>query len=139
MLLYYFLLAYQKRFSINHNIVIFYLYIWKIMSFIACSLCIILNAKTKSLFTLWKLGSTKWFKFEFCANNSDFDRYLFQLTILLKPHFNCWSNLALSWVDKVTTKFCFSYCKCCTLICIGGINYNTIRWPSQNKINFTVN
>ena len=31
------------------------------------------------------------------------DWYLFQLTVLLKPDFTCWSNFALSWVDKVTT------------------------------------
>ena len=31
------------------------------------------------------------------------DSYLFQLIVLLKPDFNCWSNFALSWVDKVTT------------------------------------
>ena len=47
------------------------------------------NAKTKSLFTLWKIDSIKWFKFRSCANNSGFDRYLFQL----KP----------DWADKVTT------------------------------------
>ena len=28
---------------------------------------------------------------------------MFQLLVLLKPDFNCWSNFALSWVDKVTT------------------------------------
>ena len=38
-----------------------------------------------------------------CANNSGFDRYLFQLIVLLKPDFNCGNNFALSWVDKVTT------------------------------------
>ena len=61
------------------------------------------NAKTKILFTPWKIGSTKWFKLGFCANNSVFDRYLFQLIVLLKPVFNCGNNFALSWVDKVTT------------------------------------
>ena len=61
------------------------------------------NAKTKSLFTPWKLGSTKWFKFEFSLNNSGFDRYLLHLTVLLKPDFNYNNNFALSWVDKVAT------------------------------------
>ena len=61
------------------------------------------NAKAKSLFTSWKLGSTKWFKFGFRLNNSGFDRYLFQLIVLLKPDFNCDNNFALSWVVKVTT------------------------------------
>ena len=61
------------------------------------------NAKTKSLFTPWKLGSIKWFKFSFCANNSGFDKYLFQIIVLWKPDFNCGNNFALSWVDKVTT------------------------------------
>ena len=37
-----------------------------------------------------------------CANNSGFDRYLFQLIVLLKPDFNCDNNFALSLVDKVT-------------------------------------
>ena len=29
--------------------------------------------------------------------------YLFQLIVCLKPDFSCWSNFALSLVDKVTT------------------------------------
>ena len=61
------------------------------------------NTKTKSLVTPWKLGSIKWFKFAFSANNSGFGRYLFQLFVILKPDFNCGNNYALSWVDKVTT------------------------------------
>ena len=51
----------------------------------------------------WKLGSTKWLKFGFCANNSGFDGCLFQLIALLKPDLNCVNNFALSWVYKVTT------------------------------------
>ena len=31
-----------------------------------------------------------------------FDWSLSQLIVLLKPDFNCWSNFALSWIDKVT-------------------------------------
>ena len=62
------------------------------------------NAKTKSLFTPWKLGSTKWFKIIFCGNNSVFDRYLFQLIVLLKPDFNYGDSFASSWADKVTTE-----------------------------------
>ena len=54
------------------------------------------NATTKTLFTPWKLGSTKWLKFGFFANNSGFDRYSFQLIVVLKPDFNCISNFALS-------------------------------------------
>ena len=61
------------------------------------------NVKTKSLLAPWKLGSTKWFKFEFCATNSGLDRYLFQLIVLLKPDFNCGYKFALSLVDKVST------------------------------------
>ena len=60
------------------------------------------NAKTKSPFAPWKLGSTKWLKFGFWGNNSGFSRYIFQLSVLLKPDFNCGNNFALSWVDKVT-------------------------------------
>ena len=59
--------------------------------------------KKKSLFTPGKLGSTKWFKFGFCVNNSGFHRYLFQLIVLLKIDFNFGNNFELSWVDKVTT------------------------------------
>ena len=61
------------------------------------------NAKTKRLFTPWKLGSIKWFKFTFYANNSGFAGYLFQLIVLLKPDFNCGNDFAVSCVDKVTT------------------------------------
>ena len=59
--------------------------------------------KTKSLFAPWKLGLTKWFYYLFCANVFGSDWYLFQLIDFLKPDYNCWSNFALSWVDKVTT------------------------------------
>ena len=58
---------------------------------------------TKSLFTPWKLGLTKWFKYLFCAYVFGSDWYLFQLIVLLKPDFNCWSNFALPWIDKVIT------------------------------------
>ena len=33
------------------------------------------------IFTPWKLDPTKWFNFGFCADNSDFDRHLFQLIV----------------------------------------------------------
>ena len=59
---------------------------------------------TKSLFTPWKLGIIKWFKYLFWINVFIFDSYLFQLIVLLKPDFNYWSNFALSCVDKVTTR-----------------------------------
>ena len=39
----------------------------------------------------------------FCAYIFGSDWYLFQLIVLLKPGFSCWSNYALSWVGKVTT------------------------------------
>ena len=61
------------------------------------------NAKTKRLFIPWKLGPIKWFKFAFCANNSGFTKYLFQLIVLLKPDFDCGNNFVLSWADKGTT------------------------------------
>ena len=51
----------------------------------------------------WKLGSTKWFKLGLCPDNSGYDKYLFQLIVLLKPDFNCVIDFALSWVEKVTT------------------------------------
>ena len=62
------------------------------------------NAKTKGLFTPWKFGSNIRFKFGFWDNNSGFDRYFFQLLILLKLDFNCCNNFALSWVDEVTAE-----------------------------------
>ena len=31
------------------------------------------------------------------------DSHLFQIIVFLKPGFSCWSNFALSLVDKVTT------------------------------------
>ena len=61
------------------------------------------NSKTKSLFSPWKLSTTKQFKFGFCANNAGFDRYLLQLIVLLKPDFNYGYKFTLSSVDKVTT------------------------------------
>ena len=39
----------------------------------------------------------------FCAYDFGSDWYLFRLIILLKPDLNCWSNFALSWVDRATT------------------------------------
>ena len=39
----------------------------------------------------------------FCANNSGFDKYLFQLITLLKPDISCCNNFALSCVFKVTS------------------------------------
>ena len=62
------------------------------------------NAKAKSLFTPWKLGSAKWFRFGFCTTNSGFDRYFFQLIIPLKSDYNWCNNFALSWVDTVITR-----------------------------------
>ena len=62
------------------------------------------NAKAKkSLFTSWKLGLISKSKYWFCFYIPTFGSYPFQLTVLLKPDFNCSRNFALSWVDKVTT------------------------------------
>ena len=63
----------------------------------------LLKDHTKSLLTPWKRGSTKWYKYRFCAYAFGYDWYLFQLIVLLKPDFNCWSTFVLSWVGKVTT------------------------------------
>ena len=59
--------------------------------------------KTKSLFTPWKLGSTKKSKYGFDACVVTFGSYLFQLIVLFKPDFNCSSSFALSLVENVTT------------------------------------
>ena len=32
---------------------------------------------------------------------------LFQLIVILKGDFNCWSSFALSWVHEVTGTYCF--------------------------------
>ena len=94
----------KKVFTINHDIIIFYFYFWKIIIWIWSSIIFIFKKIIqKSLFTLWKLGSTKWFKYWFCTYVFGSDWYLFQLIVYLKPHFNFWSSFVLSWVDKVTT------------------------------------
>ena len=62
-----------------------------------------LNSKTKSLFTTLKLGSIKKSKYWFTPSVDTSAWYLFQLTVLLKPDFNCSSSFTLSWVYKVTT------------------------------------
>ena len=85
--------------------------IFLIFSYVTLSFYILLlvlcasfsNARTKNLFTPWKLSSIKWFKFAFCANNSGFARYLLQAVVLLKLILNFGNNFKLSWVDKVTT------------------------------------
>ena len=64
---------------------------------------IILNDKTKSLLTSWKLGSIRNSKHLFCTWFVVLGRYLFQLIVLLKLDSNCLSSFTLSWVDKVTT------------------------------------
>ena len=62
-----------------------------------------LYEKRKSLFTPRKLGSTKKSKYVFRPYTVTFGSYPFQLVALLKPGFNCRSNLALSFIDKVTS------------------------------------
>ena len=49
---------------------------------------------------LARLNDFDWY-FKISADNSGFNRYLFQLIVLSKPDFNCGNNFALSWVDKV--------------------------------------
>ena len=61
------------------------------------------NDKTKSLFTPWKLGLIKKYKYGFGTSTDTFGSYLYQLIVLLKPDFNCSNSFALLWVDKVTT------------------------------------
>ena len=61
--------------------------------------------KTKNLFTPWKLGSIKKYKYWFYLSGETFGWYLFQWIALLKPDFNCCNNYleSLPWVDKVMT------------------------------------
>ena len=58
--------------------------------------------KTKTLFTPWKFGPIKKFKFKFGDYINTFDWYLFQLIILLKPDINSGKSFTLSSVEKVT-------------------------------------
>ena len=59
--------------------------------------------KQKVYLLLENLVQLSAFKFGFCANNSGFDGYLFQMIVLWKPDFNFDNNFALSWVYKVNT------------------------------------
>ena len=59
---------------------------------------------TKSLFTPWNIRSTKWFKCLLCVYIFGSDWNLFQLIVLLKLDFNCWSNFVFSGVDKVKAR-----------------------------------
>ena len=40
----------------------------------------------------------------FCVYVFGSSWYFFQLIVLLQPDFNCWSNFALSWVNKVKSE-----------------------------------
>ena len=63
------------------------------------------NDKTKILFTPWKLGLIKKsMDLAFLLILLVHICYFFQLIVLLKPDFDCWSSFALSRVDKVTTQ-----------------------------------
>ena len=53
-----------------------------------------------NLFICFKIAISWLIKNVFTVNR---DWYLFQLIVLLKPDSNCWSNFALSWVDRVAT------------------------------------
>ena len=59
---------------------------------------------TEQIVTPWKFGSTLKSKYESCGSIDTFDRYLFQLIVLLKSDFNCFINVILSWVGKITTE-----------------------------------
>ena len=61
------------------------------------------NGKTKGLFTPWKLGSIKKYKYWLTPFFDTFAWYLFQLIAPLKPDFYCLSSFTLSWVSTVTT------------------------------------
>ena len=62
-----------------------------------------MNDKTKSLFTPWKLGTTKKFKYLFQAWYVLLKWNLFQLIVLSKLDSNCFNSFLLSRVDKVTS------------------------------------
>ena len=77
----------KNVFSINPNVVIFYFYFWKVITFMYTFLSpSFSNDKTKNLFTPWKLGSIKKSKYWFTPSVGTFVWYLFQLIVLLKPH-----------------------------------------------------
>ena len=106
--------------SVIHNIVIFYFYIWKKILIVMLLSRTILssNNNTKSLFTPWKLGSIKKYKYLFCVCFVVLDWYLFQLIVLLKPDSNCLNSFTLSWVESYNwnIKICISYFKFWLLI-----------------------
>ena len=62
-----------------------------------------LNDRTKSLFTIWKVGSFKVSKYGFGTCIDTFDCHLLQLIVSLKADFNFSKSFALSWVDKFAT------------------------------------
>ena len=66
------------------------------------STIIILIDKTKSLFTPWKRGSIRKYKYLFGVWFVVLRRYLFQLIALSKPDSDCLRSFMLSWTDKVT-------------------------------------
>ena len=84
----------EKILSINHNVIVFYFYKWKIISSVTWSTISFLY-KTKILFTPWKLGLINKSKYRFSCCTVTFGSDLFRLIN--------WSNsFALSWVDKFT-------------------------------------
>ena len=87
-----------KKFSIDHNKVIFYFHSRKEKSCVTVSNSYIFKWQTKSLFTLWKLGSIIKPRSRFRACSVLLDWYLFQAIVLLKPDSNCFN------IDKVVTR-----------------------------------
>ena len=80
--------------SADHNIVIFYFCSQKKISLVTF---LSSKDKTKSLFTLWKLGSIKKSKNWFCTCSAILEWYLFQLIVLLKPDLFQYFYIILRW------------------------------------------
>ena len=95
MLLYHLLLADRESFSINHNIVIFDFHIGNIFFYLFFAHHFQM-LKQNVYLHLENLAQLNVLSLHFCANNSGFGRYLFQLIVFLKPDFNCGNNFELS-------------------------------------------
>ena len=72
--------------NVDYDIVAFFFYRYK--KIFLTELSSSDDTKRKILFTPWKLGSIKKFKYWFCACVDNLDWYLFQLIVLLKSDFN---------------------------------------------------
>ena len=93
----------KKVFSINNKVIVFYFCSWKMISWRSFSISIVLNAKTKSLFTPWKLGSGICGQFGLCSFVYSFVTVsklkIFNIIILIHlfSYFSCTRSLIIPY------------------------------------------